>query len=42
VARTTIAFFDYYLAGDGATIAAIRRSGDVAGVSELVTGGRLP
>jgi pimeloyl-ACP methyl ester carboxylesterase len=42
VARATIAFFDCYLAGDGATVGAIRRSGDVAGVSELVSGGRLP
>jgi predicted dienelactone hydrolase len=42
VARVTIAFLDHYLAGDGATIGELRRSGDVRGASELVSGGRLP
>jgi predicted dienelactone hydrolase len=42
VARVTIAFLDHYLAGDGVPISAMRRAGDVAGVSQLVSGGRLP
>lgn len=42
VARVTIAFLDHYLAGDGYTVGAMQRDADVAGVSELVSGGRLP
>jgi predicted dienelactone hydrolase len=42
VARVTIGFLDHYLAGDGVPISAIRRAGEVAGVSLLVSGGRLP
>ncbi len=41
VARVTIAFLDHYLAGDG-TVRAMRRVGDVAGVSHLASAGRLP
>jgi dienelactone hydrolase len=42
VAHVTIAFLDRFLARDGVTVGALRRSGDVANVSELVSGGRLP
>jgi predicted dienelactone hydrolase len=42
VARVTIAFLDHYLASDLIAISAIRRAGDVARVSRLVSGGRLP
>jgi predicted dienelactone hydrolase len=42
VAQVTIAFLDHYLAGDGVPISAMRHVGDVAGVSLLVSGGRLP
>jgi hypothetical protein len=42
VARVTIAFLDHYLAGDGVPIGAVRNAGDVAGVSQLVSGGHLP
>lgn len=42
VARVTIAFLDHYLAGNGYSVGAMQHSADVAGVSELVSGGRLP
>lgn len=42
VARVTVAFLDHYLAGDGYTVGAMQRDADVPGLSELVSGGRLP
>jgi predicted dienelactone hydrolase len=42
VARVTVAFLDHYLAGDGYSILAMQHDADVAGVSELMSGGRLP
>jgi len=42
VARATIAFLDKYLAGDGSSVGALQSSGNVAGISELFSGGRLP
>jgi predicted dienelactone hydrolase len=42
VAQVTIAFLDRYLAGGSMPIGAIRRAGDVPGVSVLVSDGRLP
>jgi predicted dienelactone hydrolase len=41
VARVTVAFLDHYLAGDGIAVGAMRSAGDIAGVSRLVSGGRL-
>lgn len=42
VAHVTVAFLDHFLAGDGVAVGAMLHSGDIAGVSELVDGGRLP
>ena len=42
VARVTVAFLDHYLAGDAATVGDMRHYADVAGVSKLVSDGRLP
>jgi hypothetical protein len=42
VVRVTIAFLDHYLAGDGYSVGAMQRGADIGGVSELVSGGRLP
>lgn len=42
VARVTISFLDHYLAGDDGTLSAMRRAGQVPGVSELVSGEQLP
>jgi pimeloyl-ACP methyl ester carboxylesterase len=42
VARVTVAFLDHFLAADGVAVGAMHSSGDIAGVSKLVNGGRLP
>jgi fermentation-respiration switch protein FrsA (DUF1100 family) len=42
VARTTTDFLNRYVAGQLAAGAAMRRAGDVAGVSHLLRGGHLP
>jgi dienelactone hydrolase len=42
VERVTIDFLDRYLAGQPSKPAAMRRAGRIRGVSELVSGGRMP
>lgn len=42
VEKVTLAFLDNYLAGQTGGLAAMRKAGQVAGVSELVSAGRLP
>jgi dienelactone hydrolase len=42
VARVSTAFLDRYLAGQHDATAAMRRDGDVAGTTELASGGTLP
>jgi predicted dienelactone hydrolase len=42
VERVTIDFLDHYLAGQTSSPGAMRRAAHVRGISELVSGGRLP
>jgi predicted dienelactone hydrolase len=42
VVRVTIDFLDHYLAGGTGTLSAMSQAGRVSGVSELVSGGKLP